>query len=285
MRKNILFLAILAVFMQLSSILSGKALITHDNRSDGFGAQFLSIIGSAVYAEFNNKEYVYTPFKTMQHNYDNDPDFIAKKEWLINFLDNFDINKSNKIFGVYSSYCYFLCPESRKVFSLYRWNANTPDPKFSMADCANSIVLKKIKTIFRANKNINNYFNTENFNIAIHIRRHNLHDDRTAGTDMPNTVYVHIIERLRAQFSVKNPLFHLYSQGDSKDFEMFNAPDVIVHLNESIENTFTSMVLADLLVVGTSTFSYSAGLLSEGIVYYIPFWWQPLPHWISVDTM
>ncbi len=284
MRNILLSLVIIVISMQQSYTMC-KAVITHGNRSDGFGAQFLSIIGSAVYAEFNNKEYVYTPFKTMQHNYDNDPDFITKKEWLINFLDNFDINKSNTIFNLDYAFWYFLCEESRGVFGARRWTTLTPDPKFSMADCANSIVLKKIKTIFKANKNINNYFNNENFNIAIHMRRHNPHDDRIAGTDMSDSVYLNTIERLRTKFAFKNPLFHVYSQGDSKDFEIFNAPDIMLHLNESIENTFTSLVLADLLVVSTSTFSYTAGILSEGIVYYIPFWWKPFPDWTSVNNI
>jgi hypothetical protein len=45
------------------------------------------------------------------------------------------------------------------------------------------------------------------------------------------------------------------------------------------------MVLADILVTGASSFSYTAGLLSEGIVYYIPFWHAPLPHWTPVDVL
>ena len=50
-------------------------------------------------------------------------------------------------------------------------------------------------------------------------------------------------------------------------------------INESIEDTFTSLVLADVLVISKSSYSYIAGILSEGIVYYQPFWHSPLPNW------
>jgi hypothetical protein len=58
-----------------------------------------------------------------------------------------------------------------------------------------------------------------------------------------------------------------------------------MHINESVENTFTGMVLADVLVTAASSLSYTAGILSEGIVYYIPFWHVALPHWISINTL
>ena len=61
--------------------------------------------------------------------------------------------------------------------------------------------------------------------------------------------------------------------------------DIILHLNESVEDTFTAMVLADILVTSRSSFSYTAAILSEGIVYYMPFWHPPLPGWISVNEI
>ena len=154
----------------------------------------------------------------------------------------------------------------------------------NVAECAYSLALKKIKKIFRANKNIHHYFNNDCLNIAIHIRRHNQQDNRIHGTDTPDAVYLHIINRLRIIYSSKKPLFHLYSQGNRDDFKKFDAKDIILHLNESVEDTFSSMVLAAVLVTGTSSLSYSAALLSEGIVYYIPFWHSPLPHWISTKS-
>ncbi len=244
-----------------------EEVITNPSQSDGFGSQFQTIIASVIYAELHNKRYVYTPFGLMEHNYTNDPYFIAKKEELINFINNFETIDSNSHYSVTASVNY-------KAF----FDAN-------VGICANSRALEKIKRIFRANKDKRNYFNDENLHIAIHVRRPNSHDNRIMGTNTSDTVFMNIINKLRMIYTAQNPLFHLYSQGKSENFSRFNAPDVILHLDESVEDTFCAMVFADILVTAASSFSYTAALLSEGIVYYLPFWHAPLPQWITVDAL
>jgi len=241
-------------------------LVTNPSGTDGFGAQFLFIISAVVDAELHNNRFVYTPFKTMEHNYDNDSDFLAKKEWLINFIDNFERHTTGTA---------IVAPQLDQYF--YH--------KDKLVKFVQSAAFKKIKTIFRANKNINNYFNPERFNIAVHVRRPNSHDTRLDGADTPDDVFVTIINKLRAIYSAKNPLFHVYTQGTSENFKNFNAPDIMLHLNEPIEDSFTAMVFADALVVAKSTFSYVACLLSDGAIYQIPFPGAKLPHWIQVSTL
>lgn len=231
---------------------------------DGFGAQFQNIIYSAIYAELQGLEFIYTPFRDMAHNYDSDPDFIAKKEWLINLKDNFEINRR---------------------FNAYRLDPHVVIKFFekNLIACTQSDSLKKIKKVFRANKNIRDYFGNGYVNIAVHIRRFNPHDVRTMGTNTPDTVFLYVINTLRALYHEEKPLFHIYSQGPRENFAQFNASDIILHLNESIEDTFTALVLADALVTSASSFSYTAGILSDGTVYYMPFWHPPLSGWISLD--
>ena len=104
------------------------------------------------------------------------------------------------------------------------------------------------------------------------------------GSDIPDEVYLEIIHFLRCRYASQNPKFHIYSQGDVKPFEeRFGYSDTVFHIDAAIEETFSSMVLADVLVTSASSFSYVAGILSEGAVYYIPFWHPPLPNWIVLD--
>jgi hypothetical protein len=74
-------------------------------------------------------------------------------------------------------------------------------------------------------------------------------------------------------------IFHIYSQGDKKNFLHFKNDDILLHLNESIESTFYSMVTAQILVMSKSSLSYTAGMLSDGIIYYLPFWHKPSLNW------
>jgi hypothetical protein len=231
--------------------------ITNPKRTDGFGAQFQTIIYAAIIAELYNLEFAYTPFKMMEHNYDNDPNFLELKENLINFRGSFKINTN------------IVQPENAiQLINMFENNLIT---------CANSNTLKKIKEIFRENKTIHNEYKKS---IAIHIRRPNSNDNRIEGADVSNSVYIKIIEGLKIIFP--DHIIHIHSQGREDDFVDF--VDCKLHLNDSVENTFTDMVLSDILVTAPSSFSYVAGLLSNGKVYYIPFWHKPLPHWSVLGT-
>ena len=259
------------LFCIIVLILQGTAytqeIVTNPFRIDGFGAQFQTIIYSAIFAELNDLEFQYTPFKAMEHNYNNDPTFIQKKENFINFIGNFKINRDPSLQTKSSV---------EEVIAFFESH---------LSQAANSATLKKIKALFRANKNRTNYFDDEHFHIAVHVRRHNAHDSRIAGTDTPDKVHLETIAYLRDVYATEKALFHIYSQGNLETFKkIYTGDDIIFHINESVESTFASMVLADALVTTASSLSYTAGILSEGAIYYIPFWHPPLPSWISLPA-
>ena len=64
-------------------------------RGDGFGAQYQNVIIAYIYAKVHNLNYVYLPLKKMEHNYNNDKNFIEKKEELINLKDNLPKRKQS----------------------------------------------------------------------------------------------------------------------------------------------------------------------------------------------
>ena len=146
-----------------------------------------------------------------------------------------------------------------------------------------SKALQEIRHMFRANKPVN-YFNNGNFNIAVHIRRPNAHDCRLAGADIPDQVFLKIITQLKYKYKNKKYLIHIYSQGSEDEFKLFAGPNIVLHLNEPIEDTFTALALSEVLVMSPSSFSYTAALISTGEVYYLPFWHAPLPNWHIVDV-
>ena len=48
------------------------------DKTDGFGSQFQSIIFYILYANFNNLDYIHKKIKIMDHNYNDDVNFIEK---------------------------------------------------------------------------------------------------------------------------------------------------------------------------------------------------------------
>jgi hypothetical protein len=113
-------------------------------------------------------------------------------------------------------------------------------------------------------------FNNDKINIAVHFRRYNKADGISF---YDRNVY-------NSRYDGKE-----YYHEESKDNieEYFKADDVEFHIDTNICDSFIEMVAADILVTSASSLSYSARLLNKGIVYYCPFWHQPLPHWIVVN--
>ena len=238
-------------------------MISNDIYTEGFGENLKFIIYSIMYAEYYKKEFHYTPLNNnIEHNYDNDIDFVSKKEKMLNIINHYPIVKNNIEY------------ERPNRLELLYFFENTTE------FCLRSESLKKLKIIFKETNN--NRFNNSFFNIAVHIRRMNKLDieknvnfEEIPGTNVPNGIYKDII--LKMKNIHKNCKIHIYSQDNKENFDF--GDDIILHLNESIEDTFIDFVFADLLIVAPSTFSYSAGLLSDNIIYYINSCHKALSSW------
>jgi len=232
--------------------------------NDGFGAQYQRIISYYIYSKYNNLIFHYRPFDKIEHNYDNDEQFINKKEEFINLknnLINYDPNKYN--YNIKDVWC---------IYNYIDKNIN---------EYYQSEHMEFIKDCFWKNKD-KKYFKNDKINVAVHIRRQNNNDYNNFDPSLrslPDTKYLNIINIIRNRHKT-NLLFHIYSQGNITDFDKFKNEDVVLHIDTDIEDTFIGLVAADILITSKSSFSYVAALLSNGIIYYNPFWHPPLNKWI-----
>jgi hypothetical protein len=100
---------------------------------------------------------------------------------------------------------------------------------------------------------------------------------------VPLEYHIKVMHKIYNDNLTKNIKFHIYSQGNIENFqEIVNLTEYNIefHLNEFVLDTFNAMIFADVLATSKSSFSYVAALLSNGIIYYTPFWHRPLAHWI-----
>lgn len=236
--------------------------------TDGFGETLKFVILSIFFADLTGSIFHYTPFQpTMEHNYDQDPLFLSKKESMMGFYKIFPL--SNPTFFAYS-------PLSK--FSLLHYFEMYGDRLLI------SPSFQKCKQVFfegRGRPRATPY-------AAIHIRRMNVLDKSRSskmieGCDVPEYIYVQIIELIR-KFDPKLEI-HIFSQGSKEDFELLSSIfNIHWHLEETVESTFLDMAFADLLVVAPSALSYTAALYSNSkhIWFIQSEVFRPLPHWCPV---
>ena len=247
--------------------------ITHNPKNDGFGSQFQHIICALLISRKHGWQYVYNPIRIMEHNYDNDEEFIKKIENAMNIKPFFetctDVEIQDEKMYIFDTNAKYIVDNDVNQYA-------TPDS------------LQWIKDMFWNNKTKDNkiIFNNENcINVAVHIRRPNPHDNRLKGADTPDEYYLEVINIIRNEYKDYNIQFHIYSQGEVSLFEKYIAEDTVFHLNEDLITTFIAMVASDILATSFSSYSYIAAYLNDGIVYYHPFWHPPLKHWIVCNIL
>jgi hypothetical protein len=233
---------------------------TNHIRDDGFGAIFQNLVFDILFVENNGDKFVYSSIPAIDHNYNGEPDFTVALE---------------KYMGISDAYSFEGVIQAQVIPFLYSY----PTVEKNIDAMFNSAAFHKLRAIFYKGKV--SRFDSTYINVAVHIRRFNTRDIRVAGSDTPNSYYLDVMNKIRAKYLGRPLKFHIYSQGIPESFNEYIADDVILHLNESIQDTFTDFVFADILVTSQSSFSYIAALLSRGIVYYQKFWHPPLAHWIK----
>ena len=237
------------------------------DHTDGFGAQYQRIIISYIVTTHNSNVFNYIPLSFVEHNYDNSPLFLTRLEMVMNIRDNIPIlDKKSRNYTVYNT---------GNIIKKFEENID---------EYCSSKSMKFIKECFWKNKTKKLVFNNDKINIAVHIRRGNIHDRGQAGERIttPNEYYLNIMNEIRNKYKDhdKELLFHIYSQGDMNNFAILQKEDVIFHLDEDICKTFTELVAADILLTSPSSLSYVAALISDGEIYFKQFWHKPRSTWI-----
>lgn len=280
----IYLLLFLSLFLFESSIEAKQnCYVTIETIPDGFGSQYQSLLSAIAIADYLGVEFVYTPVQGIAHNYSNDRKFAQK---LIDFTGIRSFYKDVRVAaGLTKKNVSVLSQIGKKSGILYVINSS----KIIVDNDTNILLRAKgllRKIYFSTSKPNLKSFDEGLFNVAVHVRRKNIVDDRESL--LPDAYYFKVMDSIVEKHP--NALFHIYSQ-QNKDvcdiesiyntsLDVYKKYNCIFHLDEPVEETFHGMVMADALVTCDSSLSYVAAILSEGEIYYHKFWHKPLPSWI-----
>jgi hypothetical protein len=123
------------------------------------------------------------------------------------------------------------------------------------------------------------------FTVAMHVRR----GDVTAGNKKvarnftPNATFIRTLESILNSVSATvdgDIRVELFSQGNPAVFEDFVRLGCRLRLDEPALATHRELADADVLITSKGAFSYTAGVLNDGITLYDPQKYRPLRDWI-----
>ncbi|NEQ70152.1 MAG: hypothetical protein F6K21_32605 [Symploca sp. SIO2D2] len=134
-------------------------------------------------------------------------------------------------------------------------------------------------------------------NISVHVRRRNatdmnnpaVHDPQSAAYKsryLANDFFMNACKCIEQELGREKTHFNIFSQGKPEDFETFESlHSVELQLQTDQYETFHNLVLADILIVSPSSFSFKAGMLCKGKKIARSPWWHAIPtndEWIAV---
>ena len=270
-----------------------KRLLTSIPFEDGFGAQFQRFIWTCIYAEeYEEAEFIYRSPTKIAHNYTDDPQFIKKLEELMNMKPHY-LNYDK----ISHSMCNeILTPDFYDIFNYVEKNIDR---------CMKSKSMERIKAHYWQNKDrlverlrvyrIPQAAEKYTHHLAVHIRRPNCDDTRpNGGEEYTNEYYIQSLMTIRDTYmkldSENRIQYHIYSQGNEDKFSDFYnhdiiSKDVMFHLNDTNEDTFIGMTLADIMVTSASSYSYTAAFFCDGDIYYTDFWHKPCSWWNKLEKL
>jgi hypothetical protein len=263
-----------------------KSYITCAGNSDGAGAQAHAILSTILFAKLYGLEYIHTPFMLIEHNH------TQNVEWEQMWEDFFFFGLNRQPISHLST----TYVEKKKLIHpllLYK----KPNTLYVVRNChqcidlipdSYSLILKEIRTHFKQLHfgNINQANQVKK--ISIHIRRGDvLSQGVNASRFTESNIIITLTDIITTFFIEHNIQYEIdiYSQGGENDFIDFKKSKTNFKINYNEFETFKGLVKSDILIMAKSSFSYTAALFSEGLIFYDEFWHKPLKSWIKYNDV
>lgn len=262
---------------------------------EGIGAQYQRIVALIAIARRHNFKFIHFPIM-VGHNCNNDPEWNEKWEKMFNIKklannDEVDYTKLEK------KETPFI--EDIKLDQLLEDNINKTNVlnyyhlPFKIFDSNPDYYLSCVqKDIIDAYNEVNStrelIYDKTKTNIAIHIRVFNNYDTKKDYENFLNNIknerhymsddkYIKYINILKLNYP--NSDIHIFSQKNTFDVhfaKLRELKDIKLHFDEiDTFDTFHHLCKADVLCLGTSSFSILAGFYNKNTVIYLPYCHPP----------
>jgi hypothetical protein len=262
---------------------------------EGVGAQYQRIVALIAIAKRHNLKYIHIPIQ-IGHNINNDPEWNNKWDNMFNIkklANNDDINYS-LLEKKYTPYINDISLEqllkdndnkNDNILNHYflPFNIFDNNPDYYLSNIQNDL----INAYDENNLHRKLIYDKNKTNIAIHIRIYSDYDGPNLYNDYSNNIsnryymncnmYIIFINKLKLNYP--NADIHIFSQEKYFDLhykKLKNIENIKLHINDmDTFDTFHHLCKADILCLGTSSFSILAGFYNKNTVIYLPYCHPP----------
>jgi len=264
----------------LRSGATGKNLLVMAiGKNDGAGSQAQANMSALCFARAHGLAYVHRPFATIEHA-EGDMD-----SWVRACETYFNLGAGEMTLDRVSAP---VIPVDRLPLVPHHTSAIVTAEHY-LRFCNNDPgawerVLPDLRAKFWGNKKRSPRRPGE-IRIAVHMRRGDVSasNSKVARNFTPNGVFVNTLSRLKALLDARacRARIGVYSQGMPEDFADLTALGAELHLDTPALETHRALVDADVLIMSKGAFSYTAGILNEGITLYDPQKYRRLEPWVA----
>jgi hypothetical protein len=241
-----------------------------------------AIFSTMLYAHCANLVYLHTPIRSVEHNSYNHEDWAAR--WERTFSPGYAELRSGQI----DIDTIRVVPVESMRFELPRTAPREPTLLVA-SECHRyadahpdfySLIQPKLRQKYA--RNTRPWWpRGDRLTVAVHVRRGDVNErDRDRFTS--NLMITNQIDQLDRLLGSHPHDIHVFSEGSEEDFGPIR-DRAVMHLNGDVFESLDALINAEIFVMAKSSFSYTAALLSRGIVIYNQFWHASLQRWIVSD--
>jgi hypothetical protein len=227
---------------------------------EGAASQALLTMHAITFARASGLRYVHMPFRSIAHADRPMAEWSAGWEAMFNLgagEAGFDGNRSKSVNFSYNF------PELQLCFG---WLTREDELRNHFIAC-----LPDFRRKYYLNKTARK---NDEIAVAVHVRRGDVGPDQSSlftSTD----IVVRTATQVKSILESRGLRYRLavYSQGKTSEFQAFSELDAELFLNVDAIWTMQELIEADVLIMAKGTFSYYAGLISDGVKIAEPFHW------------
>jgi len=265
---------LLKIFRPILAIGLRGTTLTCAGKNDGGGAQVQAIVSVAAFAKYFGARFVHTPLSSIEHC----PQGVTMEEFCSSWekvVGRFGFSRADTDeFERYDSqkfmFDFLMLRTKRKSIRLEHAHFLTD----------NQPEIYELTGLAASSRAIDT---GQNKKIYAHVRRGDVESKGPTSfrftSDENLSSY---IKTVRSKFPNDSEVFIVTEKPDPVFVQKFS--DCTIVTEEDPIKAIFLLASADVLIMGKSSFSYVAALLSKGHVFYEPYWHRPLPSWFILSN-